>query len=118
MKALYILLIILILAILCPTIIIFYYYKWMKKYYEQSEDKAGLYDFIHIKDNIINVDHIVNIRQIQSVQSINEENYKIIIELDNSKEPLCFDFDNDWKECNDVFEQIQTLLDAANIIAD
>lgn len=79
------------------------------------EDKTGLYDFIHIKDNIINIDHIVNIRQIQSVK---EENYKIIIELDDSKEPLCFDFDDDWRECNDVFEQIQLSLDAANIIAD
>lgn len=115
MGALYILLVILILAILCPTIIMFCYYKWMKEYYNQPEDKAGLYDFIHIKDNIIGVDHIVNIRQIQSVQ---EESYKIMIELDDNGEPLYFDFDDDWRECNDVFEQIQTALDAANIIAD
>lgn len=91
------------------------YVKMTKDYFNQPEDKTGLYDFIHIKDNIINVDHIVNIRQ---VESIKDGNYKIIIELDDNKEPIFFDFDNDWEQCNDVYEQIYTALDSANIITD
>ena len=35
-----------------------------------------------------------------------------------NKEPIFFDFDDDWEECKDVYEQIQIALDAANIITD
>lgn len=104
-----------VIAVISIAFAIFKYIAFTKNYFEQPEDKTGLYDFIHIKDNIINVDHIVNIRQVQSVQ---DENYKIIIELDDNKEPIFFDFDDDWRECKDVYEQIQMALDAANIITD
>lgn len=105
----------LVVALLIIAYGLLRYVKMMKDYFNQPEDKTGLYDFIHIKDNIINVDHIVTIRQ---VESIKDGNFKIIIELDDNKEPIFFDFDDDWRECNDVYEQIQTALDAANIIAD
>jgi hypothetical protein len=104
-----------VIAVIIIAYIAFDYVKFTKSYCEQPEDKTGLYDFIHIKDNIINVDHIVNIRQVQSVK---DENYKIIIELDDNKEPIFFDFDDDWEECKDVYEQIQMALDSANIITD
>ncbi len=108
----------LMLFLICVIALVgigFDYLKFIKDYYNRPEDKTGLYDFIHIKDNIINVDHIVNVRQVQSVK---DANYKIIIELDDNKEPIFFDFDDDWRECNDVFEQIQTALDAFDIVTD
>ena len=86
-----------------------------KKELETPEDKNGLYDFIKIKDNIINTNHIINIKQVKSVQ---DEHYKIIIELDDYREPIFFDFDDDLEECKDVYEQIQMALDAAIIITD
>ena len=104
-----------VIAVISIAFAVFKYIAFTKKYFEQPEDKSGLYDFIRIKDNIINVDHIVNIRQVQSTKN---ENYKIIIELDDNKEPIFFDFDDDWEECKDVYEQIQMVLDAADIVTD
>lgn len=100
--------------IACATAMVLYL-KFTKDYYSTPEDKTGLYDFITIKDNIINVDHIVNIKQ---VQSIKEGNYKIIIELDDNKEPIILDYDDDYNECIDVFTQINGLLGSGIIITD
>jgi len=106
--------ILLIIALLMIGFAIFSYIKMMKDYFNQPEDKTGLYDFIHIRDNIINVDSIVNIKRIESIQ---EDEFKIIIELNDNGEPITFDFDS-WRECNAVFEQIMTALDAADIVTD
>lgn len=104
-----------VIAVFACAIAMFSYLKFTKDYYNAPEDKIGLYDFIHIKDNIINIDHIINIKR---VQSIRDKNYKIIIELDDNKEPIIFDFDDDDIECNNVFEQIHEKLDSANIVTD
>ena len=112
---LFICLMLFLICVIVLTGIGFDYLKFIKDYYNRPEDKNGLYDFIQIKDNIINVDHIINIRQGKSVQ---DEHYKIIIELDDYREPIFFDFDDDLEECKDVYEQIQMALDSANIIAD
>lgn len=113
-----ILFVLLIGFIICLTFIadgIHTYNKFVKSYYEQPEDKTGLYDFININDNIINVDHIINIKQLISTQ---DDNCKIIIELDDNKEPIIFDFYDDYTECNIVFEQINAALDSVPIVAE
>lgn len=109
-----IILILFVIAIFIIAYIVFDYVKFAKNYCEQPEDKTGLYNFIHINDNIINVDSIVNIKSIKSIQ---EDTYKIIIELNDNKEPIIFDF-KDWHDCRDVFEQIQTALDTVYIVTD
>lgn len=109
-----IILILFVIAIFIIAYVAFDYVKFAKNYCEQPEDKTGLYDFICINDNIINVNSIVNIKKVESLQ---EHTYKIIIELNDNKEPIIFDFEN-WRDCIDVFEQIQMALDAANIVTD
>ena len=111
---LFICLMLFLICVIVLTGIGFDYLKFIKDYYNRPEDKTGLYDFIHINDNIISVDSIVNIK---SVESIQEDTYKIIIELNDNKEPIIFNFEN-WRDCNDVFEQIQTALDVADIVTD
>lgn len=101
-----------VIAIFSCAIAMFKYIKFTKDYYNNLKDNDGLYDFITIKDNIINVDHIINIKR---VQSIKDENYKIFIELDDNKEPIIFDFDDDEIECNYIFEQIHERLCSAKI---
>ena len=104
-----------VIGIIACAIAMILYLKFTKDYYSIPEDKTGLYDFISIKDNIINVNHIVNIKQIKSTK---EDNYKIIIELDDNKEPIIFDYDDDYEECIDVFTQINGLLGSGIVITD
>lgn len=110
-----IILVLAVIVMLLIAYIAFDYVKFAKDYYNRPEDKTGLYDFINIKDNIINVDHIINIKQLISTQ---DDNCKIIIELDDNKEPIIFDFYDNYIECNTVFEQINTALDSAPIVAE
>lgn len=106
----------LVVALLIISYGLLRYVKIIKDYFNQPEDKTGLYDFIHIKDNIINVDHIVCIKQIIDT---NDNSCLIIIELDDNKEPIYFRYDeDDWRECSDVFEQISIALDPAQIVTD
>ena len=119
MKTLIIILLILsILALLSFIVATFFFVKnsiLYKEELEAPEDKNGLYDFIKIKDDIFNVNNIVHIKRIESIQ---EEDYKIIIELNDNKEPIIFDYDDDYQECSDVFEQLVTTLDSAIIVTD
>ena len=60
-----------VIGIIACAIAMILYLKFTKDYYSIPEDKTGLYDFISIKDNIINVNHIVNIKQIKSTKEDN-----------------------------------------------
>lgn len=113
-----ILLILSILALLSFVVATFFFVKnsiLYKEELETPENENGLYDFIQIKDNIISIIHIINIKRIKST---NEESYKIIIELDDNEAPIIFDYDDDYEFCNDVFEQLTTALNAAIIVTD
>lgn len=100
-----------VIAVFACAIAMFKYVKLNKDYYNTIGDNDGLYDFITIKDNIINVDHIINIKRVQDIKN---EIYKILIELDDNDELIIFDFDDDI-ECNYVFDQIHEKLYSANI---
>jgi len=101
-----------VIAIFACAIAMFKYVKLTEEYCN-NEDNNGLYNFITIKDNIINVDHIISVKRIESIK---DENYQIIIELDDNKEPIIFYFDDDDDiECNYVFEQIHEKLYSAKI---
>ena len=114
-----ILLIFSILALFSFVIATFFFVKnsiLYKEELETPEDKNGLYDFINIKDNIISIVHIVNIK---CIKPTNGESYKIMIELDDfTKEPIIFDYDDDYEMCNNTFEELITALDAAIIVTD
>ena len=107
-----ILLLLLVIAVIGFIIVTFIYIKHLLFGEEEIEDKRGLYDFIKIEDHIINLDHIIYVKQIWSVQ---DENYKLVILLDNNLEPITLDYD-DRNECVEVFLQIQTLIDAATVV--
>ena len=107
-----------ILALLSFIVATFFFIKnsiLYKEEFETPEDKNGLYNFIQILDNIINIYHIINIKRIYSIK---ERNYKLIIELDDNKQPIVFDYEDDLNACNDAFNQLITALDAAIIVTD
>lgn len=104
-----------VIAIFACAIAMFKYVKLSKDYYYNTiGDNDGLYDFITIKDTIINVDHIINIKRVRDIKT---ETCKILIELDDNDELIIFNFDDDI-ECNYAFEQIHDRLDSANIAID
>lgn len=108
----------LVVALLAISYGLLRYVKIMKDYFNQPEDKNGLYDFVNINDYLINVDHITNIVKRVSLRAKDNCKFSIWIYLkDNEADPIIIYFSEE-RDCEDVFGQILMALDAAVIAAD
>lgn len=104
-----------VIAVISIAFATFKFVNFIEEYYDRPEDKTGLYDFIRIKDYIINVDHITSINRVKEVST---NNAILIIEMDDNKEAIVIDFKDNFEDCNDAFEQLHSALDACHIITD
>lgn len=96
-----------VVAVISIAFAVFKFIAFTKNYFEQPEDKTGLYDFIKIRNKIINVD---------SIRVIFITGSTITIELIDSQ-PIIIICPND-DDANDVFDQLIMSLDPAQIITD
>lgn len=102
-----------IICIISIVIIAYKYAKTIKDIYKSPEDKTGLYDYIEIDNNLINIDAIVYINYKYSIQ---EKTFILNIILNNG-EKLFFKFDIPEEGYN-VYQEIIRYLDPAIITID
>lgn len=102
-----------LICIISIVVIAYKYTETIKNFYETPEDKTGLYDYIEIGDNLINLDAILYINYGYDTQ---EKIYILNIMLNNG-ERLFFKF-NTANNIYDVYQEIIGHLDPAIITID
>lgn len=106
----------LVIGIICIISIVIIAYKYtetIKDIYKTPEDKTGLYDYIEIDNNLINVDAIVYVNYKYSI----EEKVSVLNIILNNEEKLFFKFDIPEESYN-VYQEIIGYLDPAIIAID